>query len=161
MTTPIDPTGRLVTFTRDAAAVAAITPRVSGTERGTVEGPNGDRVPWGSPCVVITTAVPGVPGFIGGQGRRANLATWRHSLRCYGQKKQGGDRDAVALSQAVVTSLHMAGPITFLTPGGGPGHGGIYQIVVEGTGGPYVDPTTGEPYVVVTTYLSATAVAIA
>lgn len=159
--TPIDPTGRLVTFTRDAPAVAAITNRVSGNERGTVAGADNKRVPWDAPCVVVTTTVPGSPGFIGGAGSRSNLLTWRHALKCYAPKTQEGYRQAKALGLAVMTALHMAGPITFPTPGGGAGHGGIYQIVVEGSGGPYVDPGTGEPYVVVTTYLSATAVAIA
>lgn len=152
MTAAIDPTGRLVTLTRDDPAVAALTTRVRGGEKA----PTDD-----APYIVVVPLVPGAPGLIGGQGRRANVSTWRHALRCYAAKEQGGDRKAVALGLAVVDALHMHGPITFPTPGGGAGHGGIYQIVVEGSGGPYVDPGTGEPYVVVTTYLSATAVAIA
>lgn len=143
----VDPTGRLVTLTRDAAGVAAITSRVRGGEKA-----EGDAPPY----IVVLPIVPGAPGLAGGAGRRTRVMSWRHALRCYAPKVQGGDRQAVALGLAVMNALDMAGPITFPAPGGGSGHAGIYRLMVEGSAGPMVDPDTGEPYVVVTTYLAAT-----
>lgn len=141
----VDPTGKLVTATRDAAAVAAITTRVRG----------GEKAPNDAPPYVVVVPLAVAPSLMGGAGRRAGLAGWRHAFRCYGPKVQGGDRQAEALGLAVMTSLHMAGPLTFAAPGGS-GRAGIYQIQVEGMGGPLIDPATGEPYVVVTTYMAAT-----
>lgn len=152
MTAGVDPTGRLVVMTRDDPAVAAITTRVRGGEKSPGDAP---------PYVVVVPLVPGVPGLTGGAGRRTRLMGWRHALRCYGPKVQGGDRQAVALGLAVMNALHLAGPISFPAPGGQSGRAGIYQVLVEGSGGPLVDPASGEPYVVITTYLAATGTAIA
>jgi hypothetical protein len=104
---------------------------------------------------VVVVPLSVAPALPSGQGRRANVAGWRHAFRCYGPKVQGGDRQAEALGLAVMTALHNTGPITFPAPGGGSGRAGIYQIQVEGMGGPLIDPATGEPYVVVTTSMSA------
>lgn len=140
----VDPTGRLVVMTRDAAAVAAITNRVRG----------GEKAPGDAPPYAVVVPI-GMTPFIGAKnGNRSRLAGWRHAIRCYGPKVQGGDRQAEALGLAVVTSLHQAGPVTF--PASGSGTAGIYQIEVESMGGPLRDPDSGEPYVIVTTYLSAT-----
>lgn len=147
----IDPTGRLVTLTRDGAAVAAITPRVRG----------GEKAPLDAPPYAVVVPLPMTPWVGSSETQRAGAVTWRHAIRCVGPKHQGGDREAVALGLAVVQTLHGAGPVTFPTPGGGGGKAGIYRIVVESMTGPLTDPDTQEPYVVVTTALSATAQAIA
>lgn len=140
-----DPTGRLVTTTRDLPAVAAITSRIRG----------GEKAPGDAPPYAVIVSLGMTPFLGAGVGRRASLSGWRHAIRCYGPKVQGGDRQAEALGIAVVQGLHMAGPVTFPAPGGSGARLGIYQIEVEGMGGPLVDPATGEPYVVVTTYMAA------
>lgn len=152
MTALIDPTGRLVTFTRDAAAVAAITSRVRGGELAQGDEP---------PSVVIRAALPMTPWVGSVDTQRTGVATWRHTHHCYGPKVQGGDRQALALALAVAGELHGAGPMTFATPGGGGGKAGIYQIHVESVIGGLTDPDTAEPYAIVTTVLTATAHAIA
>lgn len=139
--TPVDPTGKLVTLTRDAPAVAAITGAVRG----------GEKAPADAPPYVVVVPLAAGPG----PGRRAGVATWRHAFRCYGPKVQGGDRQAEALALAVWTSLDEQGPIAFPAPGGSGDRAAIYQLLVESMGGPLEDPDTGEPYVVLTTSMSA------
>lgn len=141
----IDPTGKLVTTIRGNAAVAAITPLVTGTEKAST---------WAPPyaIVVLLAASPGLPG---GAGRRGGVASWRHAVRCYGPKAPGGDREAERLALTVWDAIDRAGPITFPAPGNPDARAGIYQILAEGMSGPLQDPKTGEPYVVVTTFMAA------
>lgn len=146
----VDPTGRLVSLTRDAPSVAAITSRVRG----------GEKAPADAPPYVVVVPLGSVP-FVGSpETRRTGTATWRHAFRCYGPKAQGGDRQAVALAGAVGESLHLARSVTFPVPGGG-GTAAIFQILVETTGPVVLDPDTSEPFVVVTVVTMASAQAIA
>lgn len=148
----VDPTGRLITLTRDGAAVAALTPRVGGTDR---------RKGW-TPPYVLVVPLAGAPGLLTGEGRRAGVVGWRHAFRCYGPKGKAedaevgaGDRQAEALALAVAASLDQAGPLTYPAPGNPSERAGIYKVLVEGIGPVLRDPTTQEPYVVVTTYTAA------
>lgn len=146
----ISPTGRLVVLTRDGPTVAALTPRVRG----------GEKAPGDAPPYVVIVPLGMTPWVSSPAGQRLGVATWRHALRCVAAKAQGGDRNAEALGLAVVQDLHNTGPITYPEPGGS-GKAGIYRLMVEGMSGPLTDPDTGEPYVVVTTSMFATAHAIA
>jgi hypothetical protein len=142
-----DPTGRLVTLVRDAPTVSTITSRVRG----------GEKAPGDAPPYIVLVPLASSPFLGTPETQRTGVATWRHAIRCYGPRVQGGDRQALALALAVVSVLHMAGPVPFTVAGK---KNAIYQIAVEAIGPILVDPDSGEPYAVVTTTLAASAQAL-
>jgi hypothetical protein len=123
----VDPTGRLVTTTRDAAAVAAITAIVRGGEKA-----SGDAPPY---VVVVPLADrAGASERTGPPRQRRRLAACVPVLRPEGAGRRspgGGARprgdDSAPQHGPDHGTRHRAD---------GSGRAAIYQIQVEGMGGP-------------------------
>lgn len=130
----IDPTGRVIVLIRDAAAVAAITPRVRG----------GEKAPGDAPPFVIVRRSPSVPWIGDPSTESAGVMTVRYTALCYAAKTPSGERDAFVLAGAVADAINDHGAITFAVTGG---RGVTFGIQLDSIGGALRDPDTGEPYV--------------
>lgn len=145
----IDPTGRLVTLIRDAAGVAAITPRVRG----------GEKAPADAPPFAVVRRLDSVPWLGDPATESEGFGTFRYTVLCYAAKVASGERDAFALAGAVHDAVHDRGQFTFSVGGGG--RGAIYRIEEDSIGAAQRDPDTGEPFVPVQLTVLATTQVIA
>lgn len=130
----IDPTGRVIVLIRDYPAVAAITPRVRGSEK---------LAGWEPPFVVIKrlTSVP----WIGDPGTEsAGVQTVRYTALCYALKTETGEELAFRLAGAVHDAIHDHGLLTFPVAAG---RAVAFHFGEDSTGPALRDPVTGEPYV--------------
>jgi hypothetical protein len=104
----IDPTGRLVTLIRDAAGVAAITPRVRG----------GEKAPNDAPPFAVVRRLDSVPWIDDPETESEGFGTFHYTVLCYAAKVASGERDAFALAGAVHDAVHDRGQFTFSVAGG-------------------------------------------
>lgn len=128
-----DPTGRLITMTRELPGLAGVT--VRGKDRA-----DGDAPPLVQVLPIVITPL----------AARAGVNEWRHAFRCYGPKLLDGDRQANALAIAVMQGWANHPPFSFPAPDQPGRQFGAYQVLFESLVGPLEDPQTGEPYSVVT-----------
>lgn len=132
----LDPTGTVITRTRDDPSIAAITNRVVGDE------PNAT---WKAPMVVIVRQ--GTSRSPAGRQRdtRAGIQLGRYAARCYGTTYS----QATQLSGAVSDLWHNRGPFV--------GNGGIQFLhtYADVIAGPVLDPALKTPFE--TVYIEAIA----
>lgn len=121
----VDLTGVAVVEVRDAAAVAAITPRVRGGELA------GDDAP---PAVAISALGIGYSPF--GQTRRARLQEAMFAAKCYG----GTRIQAAQLGNAVAGAIEVRGPRKDASGRL------VYLSLVESAGTVELDPDTRWPF---------------